>query len=155
MLSAAAILSQIVSPNHVSSQYHVCSDTPFCCSSTWMSLNTHVLQVLQKSWQALAAKTCRLYTRTASLFCLMVDPSIGGPYWVHYPQGTGEWAITFYFIFVTMYAMVSSPPPHTFWQSAPRVAKIVCHSHSSCILCLLTTQGVRSVGVHFWHHFSM
>ena len=143
--SAAAILSQAVCQAFFLSQYYVCADTPLCCSSTWMELTSHVLQVLQKTWQAFATKTCRLYTRTASVFCLAIDPSIGGPYWVHYPQGTGEWAITFYIIFITLYTMVSSPPPPPphFGNHHRMCHKSRISSQLSCILCLLTTQGVR------------
>lgn len=38
-----------------------------------------------------------------------MDPFIGGRYWVYYPYGTGEWAVTTYVIFVMMYARVGSP----------------------------------------------
>ena len=86
-----------------------CSHTPLLQPHL---LKTHMLQVLRRFWQALVAKTWSLYKRTTYFLCLVIDPSLGGPYWVHYPEGAGEWAITSYMVSIMLYTMVSSPTHH-------------------------------------------
>ena len=89
-----------------------------------------MLQILLASWQALLGKTCSLYSRTASWFSLVIDPFIGGPYWVYYPCGTCEWAVTSYAIFIILYTKVGSLC-HTICCKYDRLCQNSCVTHSS------------------------